>query len=224
MRAIILAAGRGLRLHPLTDRIPKPLLEVGGRPLIARHLHRLHAAGVERVAINICHLGHMIKDALGDGAAFGLRIDYSEEAVALETAGGIRQALARGLLPADAPFLCVNADVLCDIDFAALSLPVAAECHLLMTENPPAHAAGDFSLTPSGKLLPPQADTLTYTGIGIYRPHLFRHVVAGKKARLLPILQEVITRQAATGERHHGLWHDTGTADSLAAARAAAEE
>ena len=219
MRAIILAAGRGVRLRPLTDRIPKPLLPVGGQPLIFHHLRRLRAAGIGHIAINTCHLGKMIQDTVGDGAAFGLRISYSPETTALETAGGVRQAIARGLLPDDAPFLCVNADVLCDVDFSTLSLPAAADCHLLMADNPPAHAAGDFSLAADGKLLPPKTDTLTYTGIGVYRPQLFMDTAAGEKARLLPILQKAIAARTATGEKHLGRWHDTGTAESLAAAR-----
>lgn len=221
MRAIILAAGRGSRLRPLTDSVPKPLVRAGGEPLIFRHLRRLVACGITDIAVNISHLGGMIENAAGNGDAFGARISYSKEKTALETAGGIRLALARNLLPQEEPFLCVNADIVCNINFAALSLPKKSDCRLVMTPNPPRNPSGDFTLHKNGMLAPPSGETLTYSGVGIYRPQLFMHLPPEGKAKLLPILLDAVRRNAASGEKYNGLWHDTGTAESLAAAEKA---
>ena len=218
MQVIILSAGRGERLRPLTDNTPKPLLKVGGKPLIFRHVENLKKCGFADIVINVSYLGEQIKEALGDGADFGVRIAYSEESPVLETAGGIRQAMARGLLPEDAPFLVVNADIICDVNFAAITLPAAADCHLLLTENPPSNPSGDFSLNAEGVLCPPDTDSRTYTGIGVYHPRMFVTLQAGEKAKLLPLLQNAIGRKTATGAIHPGLWRDVGTPESLAAA------
>lgn len=218
MQVIILSAGRGARLRPLTDSTPKPLIKVGNKPLIYRHIESLKECGFSDIVINIAHLGGQIKEALGDGSNFGVRIAYSEESPVLETAGGIRQAIARGLLPEALPFLVINADIICDVDFACIKLPAAADCHLLLTENPPSNPSGDFSLNAEGMLCPPGMDTRTYTGIGVYHPRMFAGLQAGEKAKLLPLLQNAIERKAATGEVHSGLWRDVGTAESLEAA------
>ena len=219
---MILSAGRGVRLRPLTDRIPKPLLDVGGEPLIVRHLRRLQRAGFMRAVINISHLGAQIKNRLGDGEEFGVRIEYSPEETPLSAAGGIRLAMARGMLSDEEPFLCVNADIVCDLDFAAAR--AFSSCHVWLTKNPPTHAGGDFSLGESGELLFPSTDTKTYTGIGVYLPRMFATLESGKKAELLPILQTAIAAKEISGEVYGGLWHDTGTPETLAAARQAIAE
>lgn len=164
MKAMILAAGRGERMRPLTDHTPKPLLKVGGKPLIAWHLKRLAAAGFQDIVINHAHLGEQIESALGDGSQWGVRIQYSPEKIALETAGGIANALP---LLGNAPFLVVNGDVYTDIDFGTLKLVPPNLAHLVMVNNPPQHAAGDFALS-SGKLSADGTEKLTFSGIGIY--------------------------------------------------------
>lgn len=221
MRALILSAGRGERLRPLTDSLPKPLAEVGGEPLIVRHVRRLRECGVCEIAVNISHLGWRIKETLGGGEPFGVSVRYSEEKTALETAGGIRFAMAQNLLPPNEPFLCVNADIVCDIDFSALSVPAGAECLLVLADNPPQHPRGDFSLGADGLLTPPEKDALTYCGVGVYRPHLFSHLPPGETAKLAPVINGAVRRRKAAGIKHCGLWHDAGTPESLAAARAA---
>lgn len=221
MKVIVLSAGRGERLRPLTDRVPKALTEIGGESLLARHLRRLAECGFCDAVINIAHLGAQIRSAIKDGSEFGIRVRYSEESPALETAGGIRLALARNLLPQDAPFLSVNADIVCDINFAAMRIGNDAECHLALVRNPPANPRGDFSLSADGMLLPRGADALTYSGVGVFRPKMFAKIAAGESAKLAPLLQKAIAAETATGEIHEGIWHDTGTPQSLAAARAA---
>ncbi|QTQ31027.1 Nucleotidyl transferase domain-containing protein [Aromatoleum bremense] len=219
MRAMILAAGRGERMRPLTDACPKPLLAAGGRPLIAWHLERLRAAGFTEVVINHAHLGTMIEAALGDGRQFGLHIAYSAEAEALETAGGIRQALA---LLGDAPFVVVNGDVFCDADFATLR-PVGAElaatgdlAHLVMVPNPEHHPDGDFRLD-GDRLHCDGEPRLTFSGIGVYRPALFAALAAGTKAPLGPLLREAMDAGRVRGTLHRGYWLDVGTPQRLAA-------
>ncbi len=211
MKAMILAAGRGERMRPLTDNCPKPLLPVGGTPLIVHHLRALAAAGIIDIVINHAHLGHMIEAALGDGRDFGVRIRYSPEVQALETAGGIRQALP---LLGDAPFLVINGDVFCHFDFARLP-PRAGTlgddgdlAHLVLTDNPPQHPVGDFSLR-DGRVLA-QADTrLTFTGIGLYHPTLFAALPAGKRAALAPLLRVAMDEARVSGEYFSGLWQYT---------------
>ncbi|MDM5148092.1 nucleotidyltransferase family protein [Candidatus Persebacteraceae bacterium Df01] len=224
-QAMLLAAGRGIRLRPLTDTIPKPLLEVGGDSLISRHLCRIQAAGIIDITINVSHLGDKICQSLGDGSDFGVRLRYSVEEEPLETAGGIKLALARGLLAADDPFLCVNTDIICDYDFAHLPrLPADKCCHLILVDNPPAHPRGDFSLEKSNLLLPPAVNTYTYSGIGVYHPVLFSGLEIGKPEAMLPLLKVAIAKRLADGEIYGGLWHDTGTPESLAAARRAVSQ
>ncbi|MBO9331234.1 NTP transferase domain-containing protein [Achromobacter xylosoxidans] len=217
MRAMILAAGRGERMRPLTDRLPKPLLSVGGQPLIVWHLRRLAAAGIRDVVINHAWLGHEIERALGDGGALGVRIRYSAEASALETAGGIAQALP---LLGDAPFLVINGDVWCDWDPArapglARELP-AGGAWLLLADNPVQHPAGDFHLAADGSVHAQGEPRLTFAGIGVYHPSLFADIAAGTAAPLAPLLRQAMARGLVRGARHDGRWTDVGTPQRLA--------
>ena len=214
MKAMILAAGRGERLRPLTDRVPKALVEAGGKALIAWQLERLAAAGFLEVVINVSWLGERIEAHLGSGSAFGVSIAYSREAQALESAGGI--ACARALLGA-APFALVNADVYCDFDLAALRARAleAHLAHLVLAPNPPHHAAGDFTLA-AGKAGNAPAPRYTYTGIALVHPALVAPVRAGDKAQLAPLLRAAADAGRLSGELHRGLWRDAGTAARLA--------
>jgi MurNAc alpha-1-phosphate uridylyltransferase len=225
MRAMILAAGRGERMRPLTDHTPKPLLTVGGKPLIVWHLERLAAAGFQEVVINHAWLGHMIEDALGDGAPWGLSIRYSPEAVALETAGGIAQALPL-LDDGDAPFLVVNGDVWSDWSpaqapgAADVLARTGAQAWLLLVDNPPHHPAGDFRLAPDGWVSDGKHPTngphaLTFSGTAIYRPSLFRDLTPGEPAPLAPLLRAAMARGMVAGARHDGRWIDVGTPQRL---------
>ena len=208
---MILAAGRGERLRPLTDTTPKPLLTVRGKPLIEWHLEALARAGVREVVINLSWLGAQIRSALGDGDRWGLRIHYSEEgAVALETGGGIFRALSR-LGPE--PFLIVNGDVFTDFDLARLGLREGDHAQLLLVPNPPQHPAGDFTLE-AGRVGEGAGERLTYAGIGLYAPALFAGCVDGRFP-LLPLLRRAIAGQRLGGQRHDGQWSDVGTLERL---------
>lgn len=212
-RAMVLAAGRGERMRPLTDRVPKPLLEVRGKPLIVHHLERLAAAGVRDVVVNLAWLGELIRAALGSGERFGLSIRYSEESDgALETGGGIFQALP--WLGPD-PFLVVNADVFTDMDFRQLHLPADAWAHLLLVANPPQHPRGDFGLE-GDRVTEQSAQRWTYSGIGVYSPALFAGCTPGRFP-LKPLLQRAIGAGRLSGEVYRGMWNDVGTAERLAA-------
>lgn len=219
MKAMILAAGRGERMRPLTDTTPKPLLTVGGKSLIVRLIEQLAAAGFDELVINHAHLGAMIEAALGNGAAHGVRIRYSPEREALETAGGIANALP---LLGDAPFLAVNADVFSDFDFSALrTLALGnALAHLVLVDNPPQHQAGDFALE-HDRVRNRGATMLTFSGIGVYSPALFAGIAAGDKAKLAPLLRAAIDDDRVSGEHFRGAWHDIGTPQRLAALDAA---
>lgn len=212
---MILAAGRGERMRPLTDHTPKPLLPVAGQALIVWHLQRLAAAGFKEVVINHAHLGAQIEAALGNGSEWGLSIAYSPETTALETAGGI--ALALPLL-GEQPFLVVNGDVYCDIDFATLAQGLAAHqlAKLVLVDNPPQHARGDFALD-DGKLQLDGVNRLTFSGVAVYHPQLFKDLVPGEVAKLLPLLQQAIAQGQASAIHHHGVWHDIGTPERLQA-------
>jgi N-acetyl-alpha-D-muramate 1-phosphate uridylyltransferase len=211
---MVLAAGRGERMRPLTDREPKPLLRVGGKRLIEYHLERLAAAGFREVVINTAWLGDMIEATLADGARYGLAITYSHERPeALETGGGIHRALP---LLGSAPFLLVNGDVWTDIDFGALrALPEASLAHLVLVPNPPQHARGDFRLE-QGLIAEGEGERYTYSGIGIFRPEMFAACTPGKFP-LLPLLRQAIAVRRLSGELHHGRWYDIGTVDRLKA-------
>ena len=217
MMAMLLAAGRGERMRPLTDHTPKPLLEAGGKPLIVWHIEKLVRTGITELVINHAHLGAQIEAALGNGSRFGAYIQYSPEARALETAGGIANALP---LLGGEPFAVVNSDIFCDYDFAHLAERAAAlqasgdAAHLVLVDNPEHHPAGDFSLQ-DGRV----TDTvtkLTFSGIGIYQPSLFSHIPRGGIAPLAPLLRAQIALGKVSGEHHQGLWVDVGTPERLA--------
>jgi N-acetyl-alpha-D-muramate 1-phosphate uridylyltransferase len=212
-RAMLLAAGRGERLRPITDTLPKPLVAIAGKPLIVHHLEALGRAGIRDVVINLSWLGEQIRAALGDGGRFGLRIAYSEEGpVPLETGGGIQRALP---LLGPEPFLVVNADVWTDMDFGTLlTLEDGADARLLLAPNPPHHPRGDFGL--EGRLIVQRdAERFTYTGVGVYRPQLFAGCAPGRFP-LLPLLQRAIAARRLQGEVYRGEWLDIGSPDRLA--------
>ena len=211
MKAMILAAGRGERMRPLTDHTPKPLLLVGGKPLIVWHIERLAKAGFKEVVINHAHLGNQIELMLKDGSAWGVSIQYSPELSALETAGGIANALP--LLGLD-PFLVVNGDVFTEIDFASLVLNSDDLAHLVMVDNPPQHPQGDFALI-GDRLMVDGISKLTFSGIGVYHPNLFVSVKPGEAAKLAPLLKDAMNKGLVTGQYHQGLWHDIGTPERL---------
>lgn len=215
MKAMILAAGRGERMRPLTDHTPKPLLKVGGKALIVWHIERLAAAGFTELIINHAYLGQQIEDALGDGTQRGVHIQYSPESTALETAGGIAKALP---LLANTPFLVVNGDVFTEIDFAPLRTALVKPnlAHLVMVDNPPQHPQGDFALS-NGQVLAVGEQKLTFSGIGVYSPELFRDLVRGEPAKLAPLLKQAMTQNLVSGQHYSGLWHDIGTPERLSA-------
>ncbi len=212
---MVLAAGRGERMRPLTDREPKPLLRVGGKRLIEYHLEGLAAGGFREVVINTAWLGDLVEKSLGDGTRYGLEIVYSHERPeALETGGGIFNALP---LLGPAPFLLVNGDVWTDIDFGALRRdpPAQALAHLVLVRNPPQHARGDFLLE-QGLVAEGEGTRHTYSGVGIYRAEFFAGCAPGKFP-LLPLLRRAIAQRALSGELHTGRWFDIGTVERLAA-------
>jgi len=217
MRAMILAAGRGDRMRPLTDEMPKPLLVAGGKPLIVWHIEALVRAGIRDLVINHAHLGHLLEAALGDGARFGARITWSPEEVALETAGGIAHALP---LLGDEPFAVINGDIACDFDFARLPRAAGALreagalAHLVLVPNPPHHPQGDFALR-EGRVIEQAEPMLTFSGIGVYAPALFSGIAAGAKAKLAPLLRAAMANGRVHGELHAGRWMDIGTPERL---------
>jgi MurNAc alpha-1-phosphate uridylyltransferase len=215
---MILAAGRGERMRPLTDRTPKPLIPVSGRPLIAHLIERLARAGLTELVVNVSHLADQVERGLGDGSALGVRLAYSRESQALETGGGIAYALP---LLGDEPFVVVNSDIYCDFDFARL-IAVAttlgtrgARAHLVLVDNPAHHPGGDFSLS-GDKVSSDGAERLTFSGIGLYLPELFAGVTRGSKCALAALLKPAMAIGAITGEHHRGLWMDVGTPQRLA--------
>ena len=236
--ALVLAAGRGERMRPLTDATPKPLLEAGGKRLVEWHLEALARAGVRDVVINVAHLADRFEPVLGDGARYGVRIRYSREGdEPLETGGGMLHALA---LLGDAPFLAVNGDIHTDFDPASLPAEPRALAHLVLVDNPPHHPRGDFVLEADGRVTSeavPAAshlgttDTtrnLTFAGIGVYRGELFerwRDVIGdtpGARATpprfaLAPLLRAAMARGLVDGTHHRGSWSDIGTPQRLAA-------
>ena len=211
---MLLAAGRGERLRPLTDRTPKALVPVGGKPLIAWHLERIAASGCREVVINVSHLAQQIVDYVGDGKRFGMRVAYSREAEPLETAGGIAQALP---LLGEPPFLLVNADIYCEVDFRALLGFALGSmfAHLVLVPNPPHRTQGDFSLR-SGSVGNPGEPRYTYSGVAVMSPQLVKTVKRGDKAPLAPLLRSGADERRISGEVFDGLWQDVGTAERLA--------
>ena len=214
MKAMLLAAGRGERLRPLTDRVPKALVPVGGKPLLAWHLERLAAADCREAVINVSHLAGQIVDYVGDGARFGLHVAYSREAEPLETAGGIAQALP---LLGSAVFLLVNADIYCEVPFRPLLARDLGDllAHLVMVSNPPHRAQGDFSLN-AGFVGNEGAPRYTYAGVAVMSPRLVEAVKRGDKAPLAPLLRRAADERRLSGEVFRGLWQDVGTAERLA--------
>ena len=212
MKAMILAAGRGERMRPLTDRAPKPLLEAAGKPLIQYHIEALREAGFTELVVNHAHLGAQIVARLGDGRAFGVRIDYSPEpGGALETGGGIRQALP---LLGEGAFVVVNADIWTDYPYRQLRREPEGLAHLVLVDNPDYHRDGDFQL--NGDQVSAEGDTrLTFSGIGLYRPELFAAVPQGRFP-LAPLLRSAMQAGQVSGEHYRGRWMDIGTAERLA--------
>lgn len=209
MRAMILAAGRGERMRPLTDRTPKPLLCVGGRPLIEHHLRKLAQRGIRQVVVNVSHLAEQLVAFLGDGSAWGLKLTVlTEPPGALETGGGIHNALPH---LGDEPFLVVNGDVWCELDIPGLrSLALGDKAHLLLVDNPDHHPDGDFTL--AGERVVPNRDgkRLTFAGISLLHPGLFANCRPGAFP-LAPLLHEAVIERQVSGSHFHGDWLDVGT-------------
>ena len=215
MRAMILAAGRGERLRPLTDTTPKPLLEAGGKLLIEHHLENLAKAGFREVVINLSHLGDKIRDTLGNGSAWDLNIRYSPEPPgALGTGGGIKQALP---LLGEAPFAIINGDVFTSYPLARLRAIKCDHSHLVLVPNPPHHPKGDFSLQ-GGYVNEDREPRYTFSGISVYHPRFFDTAPSGSFS-VVPMLQAAMAAQQVTGQLYKGVWHDIGTLERLEALR-----
>jgi len=216
--AMILAAGRGERMRPLTDHTPKPLLTVHDKPLIVWHIERLKKAGISQLVINHAHLGEQIEQALGDGSSLGVSITYSPEDTALETGGGIARALP---LLGEQPFLVVNGDVWTDVDYAALALDEDDLAHLVLVSNPSHNPKGDFALTNS-RVTAEGTEKLTFSGIGLYQPKIF---IGQSEERfpLAPLLRNAMSHNKVSGHHHQGVWTDVGTPERLAEINASAQ-
>ncbi len=213
MRALILAAGRGERMRPLTDHRPKPLLKVGDRPLIEWHVAALRAAGITELVVNLGHLGEQLRDHLGNGHRFGVTLAYSPEPPgALETGGGILRALP---LLGDAPFLVINGDVWTDCRLDALPTEPDGLAHLVLVDNPPHHPDGDFALR-RGRVILDGEPRLTFAGISVLRPELLAGCSPGRFP-LGPLLRAAIGADRVAGKRHRGHWRDIGTPERLTA-------
>lgn len=227
---MLLAAGRGERMRPLTDTCPKPLLKVRGRPLIIWHILNLVKAGITEIVINHAHLGHMIETTLGDGSQFGAKIHYSKEEVALETAGGIAKALPLLVDANEEPFIVVSSDIyipqfdfkeclntLEDNDMWGNPHPLDKRdvAWLYMVKNPSFHPQGDFALNLMG-LQNEGEPRVTFGNIGVYRPEMFAHIQTGEHAKLGPLLRELADRGQLGGELYSGIWHNVGIPEQLA--------
>ena len=210
MKAMILAAGLGTRMRPLTDHTPKPLLAAGGKSLIEWHIERLQQAGFRELVINTAWLGEKIEAALGNGSRYGVSIQWSREGTPLETAGGIRRALP---LLGDAPFAVINGDIWTDFDFTRLAEPDGL-AHLALVTNPEHHPNGDFGLDSAGLVRDNGGPKLTFSGIGVYRPELFHELPDGE-AKLAPLLRAAMLDDAVSGEHFAGAWWDIGTPERL---------
>lgn len=221
MRALILAAGRGERLRPLTDHLPKPLLPAGGQPLIDRLIKALVQAGIRELVVNLSWQGDKLRAYLGDGARYGAALAFSDEGPdALETGGGILRALP---LLGSAPFWVVNGDVAADYAFSPRTLPAGMQAHLVLVPNPVQHPAGDFCLSREGVVVESgPAQTLTFAGFSVLHPGLFAHMAPGRFP-LAPLLRGAVQRGAVTGELHRGRWTDVGTPERLQALHEALE-
>ena len=216
--AMILAAGRGERMRPLTDHTPKPLLKVHDKPLIVWHIERLKKAGITQLVINHAHLGEQIEQTLSDGSSLGVSISYSPEDTALETGGGIARALP---LLGEQPFLVVNGDVWTDVDYTALALDEDDLAHLVLVNNPSHNPKGDFALN-NNRVTSDGANKLTFSGVGLYQPSLF---VAQPEERfpLAPLLREAMSLNKVSGFHHRGVWMDIGTPERLAEINASSQ-
>ncbi|EPF74292.1 N-acetylmuramate alpha-1-phosphate uridylyltransferase MurU [Acinetobacter rudis] len=217
MKAMILAAGLGNRMRPLTLHTPKPLLEVGGKPLIVWHIEKLQAIGIREIVINTAWLADKLVEALGDGERFGVKIHWSHEGEGLETAGGIINALP---LLGDEPFILVNGDVWTTMDFAPLREVQLAEhlAHLVLVTNPAQHPQGDFCLSQGKSYLFEQnklGEHLTYSGVAVYSPKMFAGLEAGKRA-MLPLFKQAMLAEQISAEKLQGIWVDVGTPERLA--------
>jgi MurNAc alpha-1-phosphate uridylyltransferase len=222
-KAMILAAGRGERMRPLTDNVPKPLLKAGGKALIEYQLINLARAGFVDIVINHAYLGEKIEQALGSGERYGVNIQYSPEAVVLETAGGIANALP--LLTGQSgnvPFLVVNADIYCEMDYGLL-IPVLRAmqhqssqflAHLVLVDNPAHHSEGDFAVR-DGLVTLAEAGRLTFSGIGVYQPQLFQDIEPGRAVKLAPLLRHAMAEGKVGGQHYSGQWIDVGTPERL---------
>lgn len=210
MRAMILAAGRGNRMRPLTDHTPKPLVKIGGSPLIVHHLHNLARANIHEIVINLYHLGHKIEEALGDGSQWNVNIQYSYENPLLETGGGIVRALK--WLGSD-PFIVVSGDIFTDYPFASLPNNPKGLGHLVLTDNPPFHPRGDYALV-GDKISATGNPLLNFAGIGVYRPELFQGCTETPFA-LPTLFTKAMSQQAMTGEYYSGIWYNLGTMEQL---------
>lgn len=214
MKAMILAAGRGERMRPLTDVLPKPLLAVAGKPLIQYHLEALSAAGIADIVINHAWLGHLLPKRLGTGQQFGVNIQYSDEGTeGLETAGGIKKALP---LLGEEPFIVVNGDVFSDYPYQHLIGKLNTDClaHLVLVPNPLQHPKGDFGINAEGFAVAETDQRFTFSGIAIYRPEFFRTMAEGKQ-KLAPYLRQAMQQNKITAELYQGVWHDIGTVERL---------
>jgi len=212
MKAMILAAGRGERMRPLTDTTPKPLLLAAGKPIIQYTIEQLVSAGFTEIVINVAHLGQQIKQALGSGKQFGASIVFSDEGeTALETAGGIINALP---LLGDEAFLVVNGDIANDYDFRLLHNKAIELAHLVLIPNPAHHPEGDFHLSSNGIISDTAEPRLTYSGIALFHPKLFQNTKPGK-LKLAPLLRAVMPQNKVSGEEFNGFWMDIGTPERL---------
>ncbi len=212
MKAMILAAGRGERMRPLTDHTPKPLLKVAGQSLIEYHILNLVAAGITEIVINHAHLGDQIEAALAEGHRYGAQIQYSLETTALETGGGLFNALP---LLGDEPFVVVNGDVWSDYPFQRLPERLEGMAHLVLVDNPAQHSEGDFALS-HGKLIADDENKLTFSGVSILSPKLFAESEAGAFP-LAPLLRQAMAQGQVSGEHYQGQWFDVGTPRRLEA-------
>lgn len=214
MKAMILAAGKGERMRPLTLTTPKPLLQAGGAPLIVHHIRKLRTAGFQELVINHAWLGEQIEQALGNGDAYGVTIAYSREGDPLETAGGIVQALP--LLTGNSGwFAVINGDIWHDVDLSTLTPPTNGKALLVLTDNPPHHPEGDFALQADGMVASDGHPKLTFTGISLLHRSLFDGLAPGAR-KLAPILREAMARGEVCGRHHRGQWMDIGTPERLA--------
>jgi len=224
MKALIFAAGLGQRMRPLTDLTPKPLLHAGGKPLIVWHLEKLATLGITEIVINTAWLAEQFPAQLGDGQRWGVRLIYSHEGdTPLETGGGMLAALP---LLGDAPFIAVNGDIWSDFGFARLPHKPEGLAHLVMVDNPDHHPEGDFQLQPNHQLRCDGANKLTFSGIGVYRPELFKdwRTIIGSapgtellrpRFPIAPLLRTAMQHNNITGEHHQGHWTDVGTPERL---------